>query len=55
MKRIVQRAHLHIYQPKARITASLSRMITAKGIDTAVIAVSVAGLLSAFAFLITMS
>lgn len=55
MNSIVQHTHLHIYQSKTQKTTSLSRILTAKRVDAAVIVTSIAGLFSAFVFLITMS
>lgn len=55
MKLFVRHTRLHIYHAMERQTVVHSHPITQKDVDIAVILVSIMGLLSAVAFLITMS
>ncbi|MDO5545818.1 MAG: hypothetical protein Q4F81_08350 [Eubacteriales bacterium] len=55
MKLFARNTHLHIYHAMGRQTVAHSQHITQKNVDVAVILASIAGLLSAMAFLITMS
>lgn len=47
--------YLRIYQPVSPKTNAFTRILTHKNVDTALIAVSCAGLVSALGFLVTMS
>ena len=55
MKRSVHIPHLRIYRAEPSKTRSFNSIITQKHMDNAVITVSLFGLLSAMAFLFTMS
>lgn len=55
MKLFVRHTRLHIYHAMERQTVVRSHPITQKNVDIAVILASIAGLISAAAFLITMS
>ena len=54
MKHTAPHTHLHIYHASALEIPAHSRIFTQKNVDIAVILVSLAGLISAAAFLITM-
>lgn len=55
MKHSIHTAHLRIYRPEPPKTTSISSIFTQKNMDNAVITASIFGLLSAMAFLLTMS
>lgn len=55
MKSTKQYAHLHIYRTANQTSAHAGWMLSDKTVDAALMFVSLAGLFSAFAFLVTMS